>query len=381
MSFSLAEAAIPVEPDGLAPFAVRGNGAADRRFDEPGHAFRSPFARDRDRIVHSRAFRRLEYKTQVFLNGSGDHYRTRMTHTIEVVAIARTLARGLRVNEDLTEAIALAHDLGHTPFGHVGERILDRLLHNDGGFEHNRQSLRVVDHIEKKYPGFDGLNLTRAVRDGLVKRRGETPTLDGLPLAPFPSVEAQIADLADDVAYYAHDVDDGVASGLLLPEQLAGVEFWRRARQRALDSGGDPSAEYFPAYVVRCLIDMLVGDIVPATEARLAKHAPASPEDAGNCRSKLVGFSDAFRAGSKQFRDFLFEKLYWHTEVLDVNHRAERAVRGLFDYFLANPEEMGSGTRRRAPEAGLRRAVGDYIAGMTDLYAIEQYREKTGNEF
>lgn len=381
MSFSLAEAAIPVESDGLAPFAVRGDRAADRRFAEPEHAFRSPFARDRDRIVHSRAFRRLEYKTQVFLNGSGDHYRTRMTHTIEVVAIARTLARGLRVNEDLTEAIALAHDLGHTPFGHVGERILDRLLQNDGGFEHNRQSLRVVDHIEKKYPDFDGLNLTRAVRDGLVKRRGETPTLDGLPLAPFPSVEAQIADLADDVAYYAHDVDDGVASGLLLPEQLGEVEFWRRARQRALDSGGDPRAEYFPAYVVRCLIDMLVGDIVPATEARLAEHAPASPEDAGNCRRKLVGFSDEFRAGSKEFRDFLFAKLYWHAEVLDVNHRAERAVRGLFDHFVAKPDEMGRGARRRAPEAGLHRAVGDYIAGMTDLYAIEQYREKTGNEF
>ena len=372
---------VPVETDGVAAFAVREDDAAQRRHEEPEHPLRSAFARDRDRIIHSRAFRRLEYKTQVFLNGSGDHYRTRMTHTIEVVAIARTLARGLRVNEDLTEAIALAHDLGHTPFGHVGERILDNLLEDAGGFDHNEQSLRVVDCLEKKYPHVDGLNLTWGVRSGLVKRRGQAAELDGVPLPPQPSVEAQVADLADDVAYYAHDVDDGVTSGLLDLDQLESVQFWRLASQRARESGGDPGAEYFTSYVVRCLIDMLVGDIVRATGERIRQRAPRRPADVTANPEPLVCFSDGFRAGSSEFRTFLFNKLYWHADVLGVNHRAERSVRGLFEFFRMHPESLGTGARGRIAEYGLERTVADYIAGMTDLYAIQLYRRHLGKEF
>ncbi len=373
--------AVATEADGLAVFAVRSADACKRRRGEPEHPLRSPFARDRDRIIHSRAFRRLEYKTQVFLNGSGDHYRTRMTHTIEVVAIARTLARGLKVNEDLTEAIALAHDLGHTPFGHVGERVLDKLLADTGGFDHNEQSLRIVDRLEKKYPRVDGLNLTWGTRTGLVKRRGQAAELDGVQLPPQPSAEAQIADLADDVAYYAHDVDDGVVAGLLDMDQLQEVQFWQMACQQAAESGGEPDAAYFPSYVVRCLIDMLVGDIVRTTGERIARRNPRAAEDITANPDPLVSFSDEFQQGSDEFRTFLFSKLYWHAEVLDVNRRAEKAMTRLFEFFCAHPEAMGSGARARIRDNGVERAAADYIAGMTDLYAIQQYREHLGEEF
>lgn len=373
--------AVATESDGMAVFAVRSADACKRRRSEPEHPLRSPFARDRDRIIHSRAFRRLEYKTQVFLNGSGDHYRTRMTHTIEVVAIARTLARGLKVNEDLTEAIALAHDLGHTPFGHVGERVLDKLLADAGGFDHNEQSLRIVDRLEKKYPRVDGLNLTWGTRAGLVKRRDQAAVLDGVQLPPQPSAEAQIADLADDVAYYAHDVDDGVVAGLLDMDQLQDVQFWQMASRQAVESGGEPEADYFPSYVVRCLIDMLVDDIVRTTGERIARRNPRAAEDVTANPVPLVSFSDEFQQGSDEFRTFLFSKLYWHAEVLDVNQRAEKAMKRLFEFFCAHPEAMGSGARARIRDNGVERAAADYIAGMTDLYAIQQYRERLGEEF
>ncbi len=373
--------AVGAEADGMAVFATRSSDACERRADEPEHPLRSPFARDRDRIIHSRAFRRLEYKTQVFLNGSGDHYRTRMTHTIEVVAIARTLARGLKVNEDLTEAIALAHDLGHTPFGHVGERVLDKLLKNAGGFDHNEQSLRIIDCLEKKYPHMDGLNLTWGTRTGLVKRRGQAAKLDGVLLPPQPSMEAQIADLADDVAYYAHDVDDGVVAGLLDMEHLQEVKFWQLAYRQAVETGGEPDAPYFPSYAVRCLIDMLVDDIVRTTGERIALRKPRNPEDVTSNHEPLVSFSDDFQRGSDEFRSFLFNKLYWHSEVLDVNHRAEKAMKRLYAYFCAHPEAMGSGARARIQDNGIERAAADYLAGMTDLYAIQQYQERLGEVF
>ncbi len=360
----------------LAPYALQSCRTLGRRFDEPLHSFRMPFQRDRDRIIHSRAFRRLEYKTQVFLNSKGDHYRTRMTHTIEVVAIARTLARGLRLNEDLTEAIALAHDLGHTPFGHMGERVLNELIAGScGGFDHNEQSLRVVDRLEKKYPSMDGLNLTWEVRAGLVKRRGRQVLLDGQALPPQPSLEAQVADLADDVAYYAHDVDDGITSGLLVGQELQRVQFWNLAREAAVAGGGEEEQEYFPAYVVRCLIDMLVGDIIGSSSQRLQELGLNAPEDVVHLARPVIGFSESFSQGSAEFRRFLFENLYWNEAVLEVNRKVGEVVRRLFLFFESRPDRMGRSARQRIDSEGLHRAIADYIAGMTDRFALQIHDE------
>ncbi len=360
------------EESSLAPYAVRSSATRGRRHPHGHHPFRRPFQRDRDRVIHSRAFRRLDGKTQVFLNGTGDHYRTRLTHTIEVAAIARTLARCLGVNEDLTEAIGLAHDLGHTPFGHVGERALDSLLgaaHE--GFDHNLHSLRVVDCLETKYPGFDGLNLTWEVRSGLLKHRDPAAVLDGEKLPPQPALEAQIADVADDLAYYTHDIDDGLEAGLLDRDLLKQVELWQRAREHALTDGADADSRILVPYTVRCLIDMLVGDVIAHSNAQLKKLTPTCLEDVQNWPERIIGFTPEVRRLSTDLRQFLFEHVYWHPEVLRVNARADRVVRELFGHFMEHPDAIGPGTRRRMHQFGLHRCVADYIAGMTDRFALE----------
>ena len=340
-------------------FAAADTGSGNRRVPEAAHAFRSAFQRDRDRIIHSRAFRRLEGKTQVFLNGTGDHYRTRLTHTMEVAAIARTIARRLGLNEDLSEAIALAHDLGHTPFGHMGERVLDELLRATPlkGFDHNAQSLRVVDVLEKKYPGRDGLNLTWEVRAGLVKHRERHPELDGQPLGLEPNLEAQAAHLADDVAYFTHDLDDGFESGLVDDHRLAHVQLWQMAREEALRQGGDPAGEYFPRFAIRCLIDMLVGDII----AQALDPAAERPR---------IAFSPSLKPLAVELSDRLFELVYRHPEIMAVNQRMGEVMRRLYGFFLEHPEKMGETARVRAAAEGRERAVTDYIAGMTDRYAL-----------
>lgn len=365
---------------GLAPYAVSSRSSRGRRHPEPPHPIRTPFQRDRDRVVHSRSFRRLEYKTQVFLNGTGDHLRTRLTHTIEVAAIARTIARPLRTNEDLTEAIALAHDLGHTPFGHVGERVLDELLQHTGhGFDHNQQSLRVVDSLEKKYPSTDGLNLTWEVRSGLVKHRSrEAPVLDGLPLPPRPPLEAQIADVADDLAYYTHDIDDGLDAGLITPHELEDVALWHMSAVQAERNGAERQADYFTAYVVRCLIDMLVNDVVEHARGCIERLAPASPEAIQNAAEPTVGFSGAFAEHSQELRSFLFEHVYWHPTVLAVNQRMGSIIRDLFHAFTRRPDRLGQSAQGWVPRVGLERAVADYIAGMTDRYALTVHEELCG---
>jgi len=342
--------------------------------------FRNAFQRDRDRVIHSRAFRRLEYKTQVFLNSAGDHYRTRLTHTIEVAAVARTVARRLRVNEDLTEAVALAHDLGHAPFGHVGERILNEALKQHGGFDHNRQCLRVVDLLEKKYPGINGLNLTWEVRSGLVKRRGRRSELDGEILPPSPPLEAQIADVADDLAYYAHDLDDGIAAGLIHPGQLDHLTLWKLAAEDARRSGGDPAEPYFTAFVIRCLIDRLVGDLIEWSLRQLKEIQPSSPEEVQALDRPMVGFSPEFAEAAVELRTFLFQHLYWHPVILDVNTRVGRVVADLYDWFLTHPEKIGRRARAVIARDGIERAVGDYIAGMTDRYALKMHAEIFGAE-
>jgi dGTPase len=359
----------------LAPYAIHNVQSRGRRLTEDGHEFRQPFQRDRDRIIHSRAFRRLDGKTQVFLNGTGDHFRTRLTHTIEVAAIARTIARRLRLNEDLTEAIALAHDLGHTPFGHMGERVLDRMMQASGsGFDHNEQSLRIVDCLETKYPGIMGLNLTWEVRCGLIKHRdqsGKKSTLDNTPLPRVPSLEAQVADVADDLAYSTHDIDDGLEGGLISDQALQSVSLWRQARQQAQRDGAAPGSPYFLPYTVRCLIDMLVGNVIEHSLCQLKTFHPSTPAEVHALPASVIGFTPEFAAQTHELRTFLFENVYWHPEVIQLNERVGKVVEELFHFFMTNPDELGQGARQRTAATGRERAVADYISGMTDRFAME----------
>jgi dGTPase len=367
----------------LAPYAIHNAQSCGRRVLEGGHEFRQPFQRDRDRIIHSRAFRRLDGKTQVFLNGTGDHYRTRLTHTIEVAAIARTIARRLHLNEDLTEAIALAHDLGHTPFGHVGERILDRLLKSStGGFDHNEQSLRIVDCLETKYPGVAGLNLTWEVRCGLIKHReNKPPVLDNLSLPRQASLEAQVADIADDLAYSTHDIDDGLEAGLIDDHALQSVTLWHQARQQALGDGAKPGSAYFLPYTVRCLIDMLVGNVIEHSMQQLAELRPGTPAEVHALPAATIGFTPEFADHTQELRTFLFENLYWHPDVTQLNDRVGDVVEDLFNHFMVCPGALGAGARQRTEATGRERAVADYISGMTDRFALSAWQNLTGKHF
>lgn len=356
----------------LAPYAVHVSDIRGRRHPEPTHPFRTPFQRDRDRILHSRAFRHLEYKTQVFLSGSGDDLRNRLTHTIEVAGIARTLARTLGANEDLTETIALAHDLGHAPFGHAGERALHNLMKEHGGFDHNLHALRIVDVLEIKYPDFDGLNLTWEVRSGLLKHRSDAAaaTLDGEPLPPGLSIEAQIADLADDLAYYGHDVDDGLESGILTEESLAGVAIWNVAVDEAKSLGLSPGTPRFRSYSVRALINAMVGDAIRTSgEAVRAANPPSSSFIQEN-DLRLVRFSPEYEEMTRQLRAFLFENLYFSQEVGKLNKLSADRLEFLFQRFLERPDLLPQEYAARAERDGLHRSVADWIAGMTDDFAV-----------
>ena len=366
------------ESSDLMPYAVHNVNSRGRRIPEPVHPFRTDFQRDRDRILHSRAFRRLEYKTQVFLNNAGDHYRTRLTHTIEVAAIARTIARALCLNEDLTEAISLAHDLGHTPFGHAGERALDKIMTPYGGFDHNMQALKVVDELEVKYAGYDGLNLTWEVRTGLIKHRrtrdGVPVELDGEILPPNPWLEAQIADVADDLTYYGHDVDDGLDSGLLTVEMLSEVELWRLASESALKQGLSPTGERFAAFTVRCLIDLMVRDVIQTSSDAIDRAALTRAEDVFELPGKLIAFSPEYQAKTDSLRDFLYHNLYFNPGLGKLNEMSYKNMRKLFRFYVENPLEMGETARRRIARVGLERSAADYIAGMTDRFAAREYQ-------
>ncbi len=367
------------EDNDLASYAIHNLQSRGRRFPEKPHPLRTNFQRDRDRILHSRAFRRLEYKTQVFLNGTGDHLRTRLTHTIEVAAISRTIARALYLNEDLAESISLAHDLGHTPFGHAGEREINKLMAGHGGFDHNAQALRVVDLLEIKYPGYNGLNLSWEVRSGLVKHRnGECPKLDNIELPPQPSLESQVADLADDLTYYGHDVDDGLDSGLINESMIAELDIWKLASERAkvLPLHDDP--ERFSAFTVRCLIDAMVEDAVTNSHENLEKFNIHTPEEAQNYSERIVCFSPGFQRMTRQLREFLTENMYFHKEVSNVNDDAVIKMRQMFENFVEKPWLMGSRAQARIKVEGIYRVVSDYIAGMTDRYAFEECKRLFG---
>jgi dGTPase len=363
------------EDDRLAPYAQRAAASKGRVHPEPEHPYRTAFQRDRDRIVHSRAFRRLEYKTQVFVHHEGDHYRNRLTHTLEGSQIARTIARALRANEDLAESVVLAHDLGHTPFGHAGERVLDALLEGEGGFDHNRQTLRIVDLFEDRYPDFRGLNLTAETREGILKHGAHWPHPVPLPqLAAQPSLEAQIADASDEIAYLNHDLDDGLRSGLLTAEPLEEVALWRETRRRVAERLPGAPESVLRAQTVRSIIDGLVTDWVEATAARLAAAGLASADSLRAAPRRLTGLSEASERGRAELKAFLYQNLYHHPEVLRMTRQAESVLGDLFRAFRAEPQRLPEHVRARFAEDGEARAIADYVAGMTDRFAFAEHQ-------
>ena len=364
-------------PD-LAPYAARPERSRGRRYREPPPRGRSEYQRDRDRIIHSTAFRRLEYKTQVFINHEGDLFRTRLTHSLEVAQIARSVARSLRLDEDLTEAIALAHDLGHTPFGHTGQDALNACMRPHGGFEHNLQSLRVVDVLEQRYAAFDGLNLTFEAREGILKHCApRNARLLGDVGERFlrkrrPSLEAQIANLADEIAYNNHDVDDGLRSGLLHMDQLSGVRIVARHLRAVLREHPRVTGRRLVHETVRRMIGTLVTDLVKSSAGAIRKAAPGSIEEVRRA-APLVTFSPRIREESLELKRFLRDNLYRHYRVVRTSAKARRIVADLFGAMAADnrllPPEFQARAREDAP-----RAIADYIAGMTDRYAIVEHR-------
>jgi dGTPase len=367
------EVAEKQDSERLAPYAFKSSESRGRVYPEPEHRYRTAFQRDRDRVVHCRAFRRLEYKTQVFVYHEGDHYRNRLTHTIENAQIARTLARTLCLNEDLAEVVALAHDLGHTPFAHAGERALNELMRDDGGFDHNRQTLRVVDLLEYRYPGFDGLNLSYETREGLLKHGCNWPHPIPTPeLKHQRYLEAQVANLADEIAYSNHDLDDGLSSGILEQEMLEEIWIWGEARQiaesRWQGAGGVESRQ-----IIMALIDMLVSDAIDSSAERLAEERLLSAEEARQSESLLVGYSERVYAGKRELKEFLRQRFYFHPRVKRMTERAEKTLTGLFEVLRNDlsllPERVRAGCR----DGDHARLVADYVAGMTDRFAIATY--------
>ena len=365
------------ERERLAPFAIKSAESAGREHPEPPHPYRLAFERDRSRIIHSRAFRRLENKTQVFLNGSGDHLRTRLTHTIEVASISRTIARGLAVNEDLTEAIALAHDLGHSPFGHSGEEVLHELMREHGGFDHNAQSLRTVETIERKYPRFPGLNLTWEVRQGLRKHAKfhESPRGERL---PCPSIEAQIANLADEITYYSHDLDDGLDAGLITPEQLSELDVWQESHEHVRRHFPKLRGEALNTYIIRCIIDRQVQDVISTSALVIAKAGVQSAEEIRRQERPLVRYGKELLSANRKLRKFLYANLYYHPRVAGLNRRACELLRAVFEAYLEKPALLGRASARRIKSDGLHRTVCDFVAGMTDRYLISEHQRLFG---
>src|ERR1700677_1202946 len=369
------------ERQALAPYAQFSGDTRGRLHAEPPPSWRTEFQRDRDRVIHSRAFRRLESKTQVFLNGSGDHLRTRLTHTIEVAAMARGLARALRLNEDLAETIALAHDLGHSPFGHKGEAVLNKLMRAQGGFEHNRQSLRIVEELEQKYLRFRGLNLTWEVREGLVKHQTvyDQPEARKDFSAKSPSLEAQITNLADELIYNSHDLDDGLEAGLLSEDKLEKeIRIFAQAARQVRREHGDHPDEPRRYFIIRCIIDSQVSDVVHTSEAAILASGVKTADDVRQRPRPLIRYSVARRALNSELRRYLFRNLYSNPVVEEPNRRAGAMLKELFRYFLGHPEEIGESSRKRARKTGWPRAICDSLAGMTDRYAITEHHRLIG---
>lgn len=364
------------EDRALAPYAHRSRASRGRAFPEAEPGYRTAFQRDRDRILHTTAFRRLEYKTQVFVIHEGDYYRTRLTHTLEVAQIGRTVARALGANEDLVEAICLAHDLGHPPFGHSGEQTLRRLMREHGGFDHNKHSMRIVTVLERRYPDFPGLNLTWEVREGIVKHETEYDVADALDYDPEKRghLEAQIANAADELAYTAHDLDDGLRSAMITPRQLADLALW----QLLLESVGlaeqdlDEMARH---RIIRRLIGIEATDLIDATDRRIVESGADSVEAIQLLPHNVIGFSARLEAMNRQLKDFLFQNMYQHSRVVRMHMKAEKILEDLFRAYTERPEILSQEVRERAQQGDLYRTVCDYIAGMTDRFAETEHNK------
>ncbi len=359
----------------LAPYALLSRDSRGRRHREREPQYRTAFQRDRDRVVHSAAFRRLEYKTQVFVNDAGDYYRTRLTHTLEVAQIGRTLARALTINEDLVEVICLAHDLGHPPFGHAGEKVLDTLLVHHGGFNHNHQSYRVVNELEQRYPNWSGLNLTYETLEGIAKHETDYDLSDvaGFDDTKQASLEAQVANVADELAYNAHDLDDGLQSGLITTRQLESLEIWRDLCERLQWFGGDLD-EVTRHRFIREQIGMQVDDLLGATTERLQVLNPQSAADIQNHSEVLVAHSDKFKAYNTALKKFLYENMYYHPMVVRMSKRAEKFIREIFANYIDEPRQLPLAYQELIEAEGSHRVVADYIASMTDRSAVQEYR-------
>jgi len=366
-------------PD-LAPYAARSSQSRGRKYPEVFKDQRPDFERDRDRIIHCAAFRRLEYKTQVFVNHEGDYYRTRLTHSLEVAQIGRGIARRLQLNEDLVEALALAHDLGHTPFGHTGEDVLNRLMAEFGGFEHNRQSLRIVEQLEERYPGFDGLNLTFEAREGIIKhssaydRPGADPALTELEPSLKPTLEAQIIDLADEIAYNNHDIDDGLKAGYISLEVLSENQLWQETftlvDQKYPGLAGDRRIYQTISHLIGALID----DLVTHTLGNLSGHGVDSLEKVRRHPDRLVAFSPAMETKNRELMKFLRSRLYRHFKVERMRIKAERFLILLFESYLRTPSLLPRSYQDKFEREGRERVIADYVAGMTDRFALDEYK-------
>jgi dGTPase len=365
------------EAERLAPYAMKSRDSRGRHYPEDEHAYRTAYQRDRDRIIHTTAFRRLEYKTQVFIITEGDYYRTRLTHTIEVAQIGRTIARTLRANEDLTEAICLAHDLGHGPFGHSGEETLNRLMADHGGFDHNHQSLRIVEKLERRFPDFFGLNLSWEVREGILKHESEYDRGLAFDFDPDKrgTLECQIVNAADEIAYSTADLDDGLRSGMITPDQLSNVPLWREVVEELQVEHCDGLSEIERHRVIRRLVGKAVSDLVQATHEQLQIHAVQSIEDMRSLPFNVVTYSEAMQTKNRALKDFLYQNLYRHWRVMRMASKAQRFLTQLFQLYVAEPRLLPEQTQARLDNETLQRVVCDYVAGMTDRYALQEYQK------
>jgi dGTPase len=364
-------------PD-LAEYAARSAESRGRRYAEELRDGRPAFERDRDRIIHCAAFRRLEYKTQVFVNHEGDYYRTRLTHSLEVAQIGKGIARRLKLNEELTEALALSHDLGHTPFGHTGEEVLNRLMEDHGGFEHNRQSLRVVDELEERYPGFNGLNLSWEVREGIIKHSSPYDRPAEL-MAEFlpgvvPSLEAQLINFADEIAYNNHDIDDGLKSGYITQKQLGQVELWREVNESVVVRHPDIDEERRKYQTISSLIGLFINDLTVTTLANLTESNIRSMADLRRVNRQMVGLSPELARKNRELKRFLMENLYRHYKVERMRVKAERYLSQLFETYLRHPTLLPQKYLKKMDVFGRERVICDYIAGMTDRFALDEFK-------
>jgi dGTPase len=362
----------------LAPYAQKSKMTKGRVYKEEEHPYRSCYQRDKDRIIYSTAFRRLEYKTQVFVNHEGDYYRTRLTHTLEVSQIARSIARALRLNEDLVEAISLAHDLGHTPFGHSGEDALREIMRDHGGFDHNAQGLRVVDYLEERYPDFPGLNLTYETREGIIKH--STPFDRPRPVIPFemkgsPILEIQVVDIADEIAYDNHDLDDGITSGLIKEEDLKRVKLWRDHDAVIRKRYPHIKDEVRKFQVIKSIINEQVTDVLGQTEANIRRFKIQKAQDVAKIPERIVASSKNMRSLRIPMREFLMAKLYQHYRVVRMSNKARRFIESLFKNYLDNSEQLPPTTQERLKKDDRYLVICDYIAGMTDRYALDEYKK------